>query len=230
MTHLGTLLARATGVALLSLAATTATAGTNEDATLILHLVPAQSVKRATCVNHGITDCSEIVTSGDLDTEYYAYVMATDLDTATGIAGVQFGISYDDTLGRGVDVFDFGWQYCTLLEWPTEDWPRANTGNLLTWNQNTDCQRGFPVVVGFFTVVAHSPDRLRIIPRPVDGLARVSACGLNTVNAPEKMDDLKLENLGWADFGGYGGGQGYNPCDPGQNLLKLQNKFKPIKD
>lgn len=212
------------------LGAPRAWAGPNEDATLVLHLVPVETQKRPSCKSHGVTNCSDIVTSGELGVEYYAYVMAADLDTATGIAGVQFGISYDDSVGRGVDVLDVGWQYCTLLEWPTEDWPHANTGNLMTWHQNADCQHGFPVVVGYFTLIAHSPDRFRIIPRPVDGLARVSACGLTTVNVQEKIDDVKLENLGWIDFGGYAGGEGYNPCDPEQNLLKLQNRFKPIKN
>jgi len=226
MTQRGTLSGLFAGAVFIPLFAATGAAGPNPDATLILHLVQAETVKSVSCRSHEVTDCSQVVTAGELNVDYYAYVMAADLDTATGIAGVQFGISYDDSLGRGVDILDVGWQYCTLLEWPMEDWPRANTGDLLTWNQQTDCQRGYPVVVGYFTLVAHSPDRFRIIPRPVDGLARVSACGLNTVNAPEKLDDVKLENLGWVDFGGYGGGKGYNPCDPNQNLLKLQNKFK----
>jgi len=205
-------------------------AGPNQDATLILHLVPVDSLKRPSCKAHGISDCKEVITSGELEVEYYAYLMAANLDTATGIAGVQFGISYDDSVGRGVDVLEAGWQYCTLLEWPTPDWPRANTGDLLTWHQNTDCQHSSPVVVGYFRLIAHSPDRFRIIPRPVDNLACVSACGMNTINSSEKIDNLKVENLGWVDFGGYGGGKGYNPCDPEQNLLKIQSRFKPIKN
>ena len=70
--------------------------------------------------------------------------------------------------------------------------------------------------------MAHSPDRLAIIPRPADRKAAVAACK-TTNNTPdaEAVDRIVPENLGFADFGG---GLGYNPWDPKQNLLGRFNR------
>jgi len=199
-------------------------AADNPNVKLLLHLVPAKSIKHVTCVSHKVSTFSDVVTQGDLDVEYYAYVILADYDTTIGMAGVQFGISYNDSVDAGVDID--AWQHCVLLEWPMDEWPGANSGNLLTWSQWDYCQHITPLVVGYFTLTAHSPDRLKLIPRPVDGLARTVSCGLNSINSDQKLDDIKPENLGWADFGG---GEGYNPWDPKQNLLNLKNRFTPIK-
>ena len=205
-----------------------ASAGVNPDGKLLIHLVPAKKkAKRlGICGRHGIEKPADVVTKGELEPQrYFAYVVITDFDTEVGITGAQFGISYNDTAEAGVDIIY--WQSCTLYEWPMDDWPGSESGNLLTWNQNEDCQTTQPLVVGLFYLTAYSPDRLKLIPRPVDGMARLAACGVNSINSPEKLDTLQLENLGWVDFGG---GEGYNPWDPEQNLLNLQNKFKPIKN
>ncbi len=202
-----------------------AAAGPNENAKFVLHLVPAKKGKKFNCLTPGAKIASEVVTRGELGEEYIAYVLITDYIPEEGITGLQFGISYDEAEGSGADIL--GWQHCTLYEWPMDGWPAANTGNLLTWHQDDDCQRSIPLVVGYFTVTAASADRLKIIPRPVDGLARVAACGLNNVNAPERLDNIKIENLGWVDFGE---NAGYNPWDPAQNLLMLQKQFKTRKD
>jgi hypothetical protein len=111
------------------------------------------------------------------------------------------------------------------MQWHLGDWPAANSGNLLTWSQVTHCQQKDPVVVGFFVLTAHSPDRLKVIPRPADEIAAIAACGMNQINTKELVDKVKGENMGWVDFGG---GAGYNPWDPSQNTLELQKKFKTI--
>ncbi len=204
-----------------------ARAGINPDGKLVLHLVPVKKRPKqlGICDRHGVEKPSDVVTKGELDQRYLAYVLITDFDTEVGITGAQFGVSYNGAEKEGVDIVY--WQNCTLYEWPMDDWPGPETGNLLTWNQNDDCQTAEPLVVGMFYLTAYSPDRLKIIPRPVDDMARLAACGVNSINSAEKLDTLKPENLGWVDFGG---GEGYNPWDPEQNLLELQNKFKPIKD
>jgi hypothetical protein len=147
-----------------------------------------------------------------------------DFDTTEGVAGVQFGISYDDSKGSGVDIGH--WQNCALYEWPMDDWPASGTGNLLTWSHVDDCQEKVPVPVGFFFLTAYSNDRMKLIPRPVDGLARVAVCGRPGKRSDQKAESLQTENLGWVDFGD---GPGYNPWDPGQNLLKLPKRFTPMK-
>jgi hypothetical protein len=213
-------------VALGGLFPTLSLAGPNADAKLILHLVPATKKSPIGCGNALPKEPTTVVTKGGLEPQgYYAYVLVTDYDTRRGVAGVQFGISYDDSTKSGVDVLS--WQSCALYEWPMDSWPASDTGNLLTWNQAEDCQDKVPLPVGFFYVIAYSPDRLKLIPRPVDGLARVAVCGIDAATKEKDLvDDLVPENLGWADFGG---GKGYNPWDPAQNLKNIQKHFKPIK-
>jgi hypothetical protein len=204
-----------------------AQAGPNANGKMILHVVPAVKKTPVGCGNTLPKEATGIATHGDVNAQgYYVYVLVTDYDLRRGIAGVQFGVSYDDSSDSGVDVLS--WQSCALYEWPMDGWPASDNGNLLTWNQADDCQDKMPLVVGFFYVVAHSPDRFKIIPRPVDGLARVAICGIEShMKEKDMVDDLILENLGWVDFGG---NKGYNPWDPNQNLKEVQKRFQPIKN
>jgi len=210
---------------LLAWTAGPAVAGPNPDFKLILHLVPMPEKKREiNCFAKLPKTAAEVVTKGELNQEYLVYVLITDFSPKEGVAGVQFGISYNGAPNEGVDMTG-PWKTCTLYQWPMEDWPASNTGNLLTWNQSEDCQEKSPLPVGFFTVTAYSPDRLKIIPRPVDGMARIATCGVKMVNPGDKVDSAKLECLGWADFGGP---DGYNPWDPSQ--IPKNIKFSPIKE
>jgi len=51
-------------------------------------------------------------------------------------------------------------------------------------------------------------------------------CGLTASNNKDLVDTIIPENLGWVDFGG---GKGYNPWDPDQNLKTIQKRFRPLK-
>ena len=196
--------------------------GVNKDAKLIIHLVPTEVRKGFSCYKAIPKEPKEVRTAGKLYPQhYFAYVLITDFNQKEGIAGVQFGLSYDGASESGVDI-ESG-HTCTLYEWPMDDWPASATGNLLTWDQAQDCQDKPPIPVYFFYLTSYTPDRMKIIPRGVDGLARVSICGYRNTG---DMDDLPPEALGWADFGGE---SGYNPWDPDQNLKNLKNRFKPIK-
>ena len=201
-------------------------AGPNKDVKLVLHAVPTAKLAGSTCFSALPEGSKDVTTEAKLaPQDYLVYVLITDFDTNAGVAGVQFGITYDDSTGSGLDINQ--WQTCTLYEWPMDNWPDSGTGNLLTWNQADDCQAKAPIPVGFFFVTAHSADRLKLIPRPVDNLARVAICGISQQARPgETVNNVKIENLGWIDFGK---GPGYNPWDPDQNLLNIQNRFKPIK-
>ena len=201
-------------------------AGPNANAKIILHLVPVVARRSVGCYSNIPKDSKSPVTAGDLKPQsYYAYVLVADFNAQEGLAGVQFGISYDDSAKVGVDIHS--WQSCALYEWPMDAWPASETGNLLTWNQAEDCQEKDPLSVGFFYLTAYSVDRFKLIPRPVDNLAVVAVCGLTASNNKDLVDTIIPENLGWVDFGG---GKGYNPWDPGQNLKNLQKRFKPLKD
>lgn len=200
-------------------------AGPNENAKMILHLVPVEGKRPVGCFNNLPKESTEAVTAGELAPKsYYAYVLVTDFNPTQGLAGVQFGISYDDTDQSGIDILS--WQSCALYEWPMDAWPASETGNLLTWNQAEDCQEKAPLSVGFFYLTAHSPDRLKLIPRPVDDMACVATCGLSAANSKDMVDKIEVENLGWVDLGE---GKGYNPWDPEQNLKNVTRQFKPIK-
>jgi len=206
------------------LLSTRALAGPNVNAKMILHIVPAVKKTPVGCGNPLPKEPTGVTTAGNVDPQgYYAYVLITDYDVRRGMAGTQFGISYNDSEKVGVDILS--WQSCALYEWPMDSWPASDTGNLLTWNQAEDCQEKLPLPVGFFYVIAYSPDRLKLIPRPVDGLTRVAICGIQSgMKETDMVDDLDIDNLGWVDFGG---NKGYNPWDPAQNRKKV--KFTPIK-
>ena len=191
-------------------------AGTNPNAKFILHLVPYST--KNTCETGLSRSFDKVVTKGDLfPAKYTAYVLVVDGST-TGISGVQFGIAFNDTVEKGVDVID--WQECSLFNWPMQGWPTESmTGNLLTWNQETDCDTTGVSVAGYFYLTAHTPDRLQIIARPVDNKAAVAACGIRTDSRQEVIDFVHSDNLGFVEFGG---GEGYNPWNPKQNLGKFR--------
>lgn len=195
-----------------------ARAGRNPNAKFVIHLVPFTN--RSTCLNGRVETPAAVVTRGDLyPTKYIAYVLIVDGTPGVGLAGCQFGISYNDSTNKGVDILD--WTECSLFNWPEQGWPDSGTGNLLTWNQQTDCDTTGIRVVGYFTLVAYSPDRLSVIVRPSDHKAAVAACGTTNITPDaESVDRIVPENLGFVDFGG---GPGYNPWDPKQNLLKFKN-------
>ena len=126
-----------------------------------------------------------------------------------GVAGVQFGIDYDGANGAGCDVSS--WRSCADLEFQGTGWPGDYTGNLVTWDFGDNCQLGedvgglAPVLVGVFEVITYSGDTFSIIPRPVDGLAKVADC----TAAENDLTGNVPSALGTVTFGA---GTGYNPC------------------
>lgn len=211
-------------LAFLLMPAWPAAAGPNPNAKLILHAVPQSN--RNTCLKGRVESPDSVVTAvGLYPLKYTVYALIVDGTPGKGIVGCQFGIAFNDTLKRGVDVID--WQECSLLNWPSVGFPdESGTGNLMTWNQDTDCDTTGMRVAGYFYVTAYSPDRLKLIPRPADGIAAVSCCGIEpgSKNA-DVLDIIGPDNLGFIDFGG---GPGYNPWDPKQNLKNLDRPdFSP---
>jgi len=179
--------------------------------------VGAPTVKNACAI--GPPDaCENLVTAGTLATSssgpfHFLYVLGApghplDENDPADLAGVQFGISYDgdnpDGMenGHGLDVF--GWSICATLEFPSAGWPRPGTGNLVTWPQDR-CQAGPLAVAGYFYVGAYGTDTFRLIPRPVDGAAKVARCSGREVL-------LTDSDLGAAAFSAGGTVSGCNPC------------------
>lgn len=204
------------GVMLL-MAGTEARAGGNPNVKIILHLVPWNN--RHTCSAGVLEQPGQVVTKGDLfPARYAAYALVAEGTPGVGISGLQFGIAFNDTTKKGVDIID--WQECSLFNWPMPGWPvESLTGNLLTWNADTDCDSSGFRVAGFFYLTAYSPDRLRIVARPADNIVAVIDCMKNGSKNEDCLDVLPVESLGFVDFGG---GEGYNPWDPKQNLLRFK--------
>lgn len=187
---------------------------------LLLHL-KALTTKNA-CTWGNVTDCqADVVTSGTVGNAggpfYYMYVLVANgafRSTALGgndlgIAGLQLGIDYAAD-GSGLQVF--GWTLCASLQFTlsgADAWPNPHSGNLITWNAEPGpgslCQKGEVSIAGYIYCAAYGPDKVSLIPRPVDGLAKVADC-----NSAEYV--LEPAELGFAKFSVAGTDVGCNPC------------------
>jgi hypothetical protein len=67
------------------------------------------------------------------------------------------------------------------------------------------CQTGNVAVGGYFYVAAYDADVLRVIPRPIDGLAAIVRCSAIDHNVTE-------DGLGYVVFSPGGAKDGCNPC------------------
>jgi hypothetical protein len=154
---------------------------------------------------HGI-DCGSVATDGDLMTGYDLYIVIAQGDSTKGIAGLTFGIQYDDAPGSGVDLMGTPkFALCANgLQYPSATWPASGSGNSITWNPETGCQRtvlppyGVHATAGAFYVYAYSEDRFMITPHsklqtPVLSVADCSAV-LTELTSPGT-------DSGWAAFG-----------------------------
>ena len=152
----------------------------------------------------------------------FAYVLVVDGSLLEGVAGLQFGIDYPGgadgaTDGAGLEIWD--WNLCATLEFQSppggaiNPWPNPDSGTLITWDATTRCQTtgnasvGVVAVAGYFYCGAYSPALLRIVPRQVDGQAKVSNCG--------SVEDVVYTSP--SDFGTHLGALGFgqagiNPC------------------
>jgi hypothetical protein len=181
--------------------ASAAVAGENANAKLVLHISAPVSKSACTAIP---SDCRTATVAGAVGNFYFAYLCVANHSDSVGVAGAQFGIDYNGTTGEGVDVFE--WRKCGDLEFSGEGWPGANTGNIVTWVKTTNCQIGPAMTAaGYFYIGAYTADRMSIIPRPVDGWAKVADCSAKEDNLTGQSPSA----LGYVDFGT---GSGYNPC------------------
>lgn len=182
-----------------------AMAGSNPDAVLALHIGTRESKNPCNTVQVPL-DCASYVTKTNDSGLYNIYLTVSSYDTV-GVAGVQFGINYENAQGMGCDMD--GWTMCGDLQFPSTDWPQGGSGNLMTWNPVENCQTGTVtgkgVLVGVFSVTTYSGDVFSIVPRPVDGKAKVADC----LASENDLTDLSPSRLGYVVFGT---GTGYNPC------------------
>lgn len=182
-----------------------AVAGQNPDAILALHI--GTRTGKGLCQVSLPADCQSYVTD-TIDSGFFnLYLTVSNYDTM-GVAGLQFGIDYDNANGQGCDIS--GWTSCSDLEFSQNEWPQANSGTLMTWEYLDNCQGDLdtfqPVLAGVFEITAYGGDLFSIIPRPVDGKAKVADC----LGAENDITDMNPSRLGSVSFGL---SSGYNPCE-----------------
>jgi len=188
-------------------------AGPNLSAKLAVHSV-AHSSKAAPCglsisnfpCNPG--GSSPFVTSSSPNAAYDVYVLVADGDSSTGVAGVSFGVSYDNARFSGVDILSA--TFCGDMEIHTDAWPDSAEGIRLTWNKDTHCRKTVPAgdtnggvtaLVGRFYVYAYGSDVLSLVPYPADLVVTLSNCA-------SVLDTLGPPNVGQVGFGS----TGTDPC------------------
>lgn len=194
-------------------------AGTQDGARIALHLTTHASKATSRCDTWDVP-CTEFQTNGTVGVSYDAYLVVADADPEVGVAGLSCGISYNQMLGTGVDIFT--WSFCGALQFPTNGdnglpWPDAGAGNRMTWDMSSDCQRslvagheseGAHVVAGSFYLYAYSNDVFSVTANTqltrAEELA-VADCGGNSTY----LDAAAAGNL---HFSHEGTNRGYNPC------------------
>jgi len=174
---------------------------------ILLHVRPTTA--ESPCGNGMLAQCQDAVTGGITNVAYHLFVLAARGNQAD-LAGVQFGIDYEgtfDPVGSGAYLDVFSWTLCATLEFPSPNppWPSPGGGTLITWDSVTTCQTGDVAVVGYFYMTAYNAATMRVLPRPIDGAAKVATCG-----SAEVLLDYGVD-LGCAYFSPQGA-LGCNPC------------------
>lgn len=197
---------------------------THEEAKIMVHVVPAGQVGgRACSSSKAQAPCDQMKVAGNLGEPYYAFVCITDGESGVGLAGLQFSVKYHYGARIGIDIVE--WSNCGTLEFPyptRDNWfKNGSGGNLITWATDVACQRyepsgagtGVTAVAGYFYLTAYTPDRLEIVPRAVDGWAKVADCNSSeTIVAGPGAPIRSRSYLGYAEFSDGAVTAGHNPC------------------
>jgi hypothetical protein len=187
----------------------------NKDASIGFILQQSGSVPRCNTLTKMACSDPNAKVTGALE-DYYAIVCVFNGDPELGIAGMEFGIDYDSGSQSGVDITS--WTLCADLEFPQDAWPDAPSGTIITWTYQENCQRTVPgdeldgvtAIAGFFSLTAYSTDRLKVIPRPGQGL-KVADCGTEDYSGAEYLLNPN-EQAGWVGFSSDLSEKGSIPC------------------
>jgi len=168
--------------------ASAAMAGENAQAGISLHITKpaAKTVCGEMPYNAGtsnpFTTFAKPCTATDI---WNVWVVVCNASDSLGVAGAEFGIEYDAATGSGVDVTQ--WQLCADLQFQSDFWPEAGSGNLVTWEPDINCQTAaldvanpgpFPAyaIVGLFSVTTWGKDQMEVTTRPSSGRMKVADC------------------------------------------------------
>ncbi len=184
----------------------------NDRAAVSFHITPIPS--KDPCTTNVPTPLAYTMVTEVCDapgTDYAVWFLVCNGSDSTGIAGMEFGIDYDGAPNSGVDVWS--WTSCMDLNYPSANWPEANSGLLSVWDpvnhcQNTPSQPYVPYTViaigGYLGTTFYSPDQMQIIGRPVTGYVKVVDCQ----SSETRIDGETPSHQGIAGFCL----PGYNPC------------------
>lgn len=152
---------------------------------ILIHLTAPTS--KSACAAGALADCQAGIVRGEIAGPsvgpYYVAWLVAARGALDGVAGLQCGLQYENGLAtdivnhQGVDIF--GWTLCAGGEFFTPgvpEWPRPGSGNTITWDAGSACQTGETAVAGWFYMASYTDDRLSVLPRPDDGLAKVVDC------------------------------------------------------
>lgn len=196
----------------------------NDNAKILLHLGSVANAKIA-CSQDGLSACADIVTRGQLyPHKYFAYVLVADAEASAGLAGVQFGLSYNGKKEAGVDIYS--WHRCTDIDMPTLEWPNSGSGTMLAWREAKRTEPegeglGVMAVAGYFYCAAYSPDELRISTHPLANASVLDGSG----NESELTTTEDSSLFGSISFSADGNSEGTNPCGYGvlgRNMVSAQ--------
>lgn len=195
-----------------TLAVGTAGAQNWTDMKLLIHLQPVGEL--GACVDAptslGCNGNSSVVVDGALNTDYYAYIVAANIDPALGLSEASFGIYYHPEDLTGLTVTS--WTSCANGETPGASWPDPGSSIDLRF---TSCQgatadpadtegRGM-AVLGSLVVSAESNDDLVVIRR------------FDADNAPATVKDCSntlyyVDAISNGGIAGFGYESGTDPC------------------
>lgn len=198
-------------------------AGSNENAKISGHL-QNHVMKSNPCENPPLPPCNEgeenLAVHGELQQAYDLFLLVLDADPVAGVAGAEFGIEYKGAPQAGMDVFS--WTLCADLEFGSPSgspqWPEAGSGNIITWDRLTSCQREpaagdfdgrVTAVLGALYVYAYGNDKFKITKRETNSqpVIAVADCSANAVR-----DTLNFpQAIGVVSFGNSGGER--DPCN-----------------
>ncbi|MCC7144126.1 MAG: S8 family peptidase [Candidatus Eisenbacteria bacterium] len=175
-----------------------AQAGSNEHGSLVLHANPQVHYTTDTssyCGQSGVADCAQIVTGVPLSsTNRVIFALAAfPQSVSPSVAGVSFGLSYDDAL-----VVMSAHGTCADFELTTGDWPNPGSGTALVWNQP---QVDSLIEIYWFAAYCYAePATLALSAHPTQFTA------FATNDVPAVLDEVEA-------FGEFAfGGEGSAPC------------------
>jgi hypothetical protein len=215
----------ASALAALVLAASSAHAGPNGNAKILIHLARIDKVQPCTYLPLRPA-CEGIVTTATWGGGgfYHCPLLVTDGDAAAGLAGLSCGIDFpgDDLFIHFVSCAE-GY---TSYSGPNGPWPSPGSGILLDWDpQATGCQTyepggagtGVVAIAGAFYITPYADSGgpsavIAVTPHPQSGQATVMSCAgdidvVETAGSPNSP-----YRLGSAGISLDGNTQGYNPC------------------